>query len=434
MPPLPQAEDMAPHPAVASLPLGPSGESVSLPAGLPPMPPLPQDGAAPSEDLTGTLLAMSRSQTTRRGEGIWKRIMLGVDAFKRRTRTLKLRHEVSSLKRALESQLENLGTLALTHRPANVDISQQIAELSQLQRQLGEQEVTRDALRQGAGGGSVRKQIEGEIARLRDRQRQVLIAIGRKVAAARPDMPGAAGTYSALDRVQSSLTAAEAALAELEREIGPTGIFGILSPSAFALAVVLLFFPWVTVSCRDEMGMEREFLSQSGLQACYGGVSFSPEVEQERKRSEQPPLGKKGPSLQTPLSETSFILPEQPPPGKKGPSPAWLVILYTATIGIGLSLSVPMCMGNEQLRKWVIICSVVAFCLLAIQMIVGFPVDRELKQEIPPVALVVRYTIFLWLSLLVVLAPGLVAAGEEWWFRRRASGLPLALGSTDASL
>ena len=64
-------------------------------------------------------------------------------------------------------------------------------------------------------------------AHLRDRQRETVIAIGRKVAAARPDIPSAAGTYSALDRVQSSLTAAEAALAELERESVQPELLGV---------------------------------------------------------------------------------------------------------------------------------------------------------------------------------------------------------------
>ena len=169
---------------------------------------------------------------------------------------------MSSLWTALNSQLENLGTLAITHRPPTVDISSEVAELSQVQRELSERQVTIDSLRQGTGGRAVVKQIEGEVARLRDRQRAAVIAIGRKVAAARPDMPSAAGSYSALDRVQSSLTAAEAQLAEIEKEIGPSGLVGglsfgeagtvgnIASPSTFALALLLFFLPWITVSCR----------------------------------------------------------------------------------------------------------------------------------------------------------------------------------------
>ena len=261
MPPTPDGYPLANDPleflhsesAAASVPPRSSGGNPPLPAGMPPMPPtngspaigggldflsaasppspspamppLPQDGQIPAADATDALLATYRSQMKPRGEEIGRRIAQGADALKKRARALKLRHDVSSLWTAVNSQLENLGTLAITHRPPSVDMSSEIAELSQVQRELAQHQVTMDSLRQGAGGRSVVKQIEGEVARLRDRQREAVIAIGRKVAAARPDMPSAAGTYSALDRVQSSLTAAEAALAEIEREIGPTGLY-----------------------------------------------------------------------------------------------------------------------------------------------------------------------------------------------------------------
>ena len=186
--------------------------TASTPSPLPAMPPLPDGGQVPTADATDALLATYRSQMKPRGEEIGRRIAQGADAVKKRARAMKLRHDVSSLWTAVNSQLENLGTLAITHRPPSVDMSSEIAELSQVQRELAQHQVTMDSLRQGAGGRSVVKQIEGEVARLRDRQREAVIAIGRKVAAARPDMPGAAGTYSAIDRVQSSLTPAEAAL------------------------------------------------------------------------------------------------------------------------------------------------------------------------------------------------------------------------------
>jgi hypothetical protein len=378
-----------------------------------------------------------------RGEEIGKRIAQGADALKKRARALKLRHDVSSLWTAVNSQLENLGTLAITHRPPNVDMSSEIAELSQVQRELAQHQVTMDSLRQGAGGRSVVKQIEGEVARLRDRQREAVIAIGRKVAAARPDMPSAAGTYSALDRVQSSLTAAEAALAELEREIGPTGIVGslsfgeggtigkIASPSAFAFAVFLLFLPWLTVSCQNQNGREIKVLSQSGLQSCYAGAS-----------SDQPDVRKRPTSGKSPGA------------GIKDPSPALLIILYTVAVVAGLSLSVAVLMGNERVRKWVVACSVAAFCLLAMQMMLGFPAEswikalpRQLTEQgnsmslddkmgmavvvgaVESGAIIVRYTFSLWLSLLVALAPAIVAVGEEWLFRGGINRSPPETGS-----
>ena len=95
-----------------------------------------------------------------------------------------------------------------------------------------------------------------------------------------------------------------------------------------------------------------------------------------------------------------------------------------------------------------IICSVVAFCLLTLQMLLGS--RRKLAKGLPGQlakqknsmnlgqqmgmamfvgavesgAIIVRYTVFLWLSLLVALAPAIVAAGEEWLLRSRANRSP----------
>ena len=413
----------------------PLGGNVSLP---PAMPPLPEGNHVPTTDETDVLLARYRSQVKPRGEEIRTRIAQGADAVKKRARAMKLRYDVSSLWTAMNSQLENLGTLAITHRPPTVDMSSEVAELSQVQRELSQHQVTIDSLRQGTGGRSVVKQIEGEVARLRDRQREAVIAIGRKVAAARPDMPSAAGTYSALDRVQSSLTAAEAELAEIEKEIGPSGLVGALSfgeagtvgkiasPSAFAFALFLFFLPWLTVSCQNKNAGEIKVLSQSGLQTCYAGAS-----------SDQPDVGRKSAAGKSPGA------------GIKDPSPALLIVLYGAAVAAGLALSVAVVMGNERLRKWVVTCSVAAFCVLTMQMMLGFPVEswirglpRELSQQrnsmtlddqmgmamvlgaVESGAIIVRYTFFLWMSWLVALAPAAVVAGEEWLLRSRASRSP----------
>jgi len=405
----------------------------------PAMPPFPEGGHVSTTDETDVLIARYRSQVKPRGEEIRKRIAQGTDVVKKRAWALKLRHDVSSLWTAVNSQLESLGTLAITHRPPTVDISSEIAELSQVQRELSQHQVTIDSLRQGAGGRSVVKQIEGEITRLRDRQREAVIAIGRKVAATRPDMPDAAGTYSAIDRVQSSLTATESQLAEIEKEIGPSGLVGglsfgeagtiskIASPSAFAFALFLFFLPWLTVSCQNRNAREIKVLSQSGFQTCYSGKSLE-HPEADRKSA----AGKSSDAA-----------------GIKDPSPALLIVLYGAAVAAGIALSVAVFMGNERLRKWVVTCSVAAFCVLTMQMMLGFPVEswirglpRERSQQrnsmtlddqmgtamalaaIESGAIIVRYTFFLWMSWLVVLAPAAVVAGEEWLLRNRANRSP----------
>lgn len=403
--------------------------AVPNPSSLPLIPPS-SAGCASNPDETEIMLAGYRTQVKSRGEEEFiKRIASGADALKKRARALKLRHDVSSLWTAVNSQLENLGTLAITHRPPSVDMSSELSELSQVQRELAQRQVTADSLRQGAGGRSVVKQIEGEMARLRDRQREAIIAIGRKVAAARPDMPSAVGTYSALDRVQSALTTAEVALAELEREIGPTGFMGglsfgevgaigkIVSLSAFMLAVLLFFFPWLTLSVHgkpDSMigNMDIKILSQSGFQTSYAGVS-----------SDFPDSGPN-------------------PAGLKDPAAALLMILYALVVAGGLAMSASAMLGKDTLRKWVILCSAAAFCLLTLQVLLGFPVETWLKGlpgqlakakdsmsfnqqmgmamfvgAVESGVVIVRYTVFLWLSLLVALAPAIVAAGEELLLR-----------------
>ena len=172
-------------------------------------------------------------------------------------------------------------------------------------------------------------------------------------------------------------------------------------------------------------------MSQSGLQTCYAGAS-----------SDQPDVRKRPADGKSPGA------------GIKDPSPALLMILYAAAVVTGLSLSVAVFMGNERLRKWVITCSAAAFCLLAMQLMLGFPVEswiRELPRKLTEQgnsmtlddkmgmamvvaavesgAIIVRYTVFLWLSLLVALAPAIVAAGEEWLLRSRTSGSRPETGS-----
>ena len=223
----------------------------------------------------------------------------------------------------------------------------------------------------------------------------------------------------------------------------------IASPSAFAFALFLLFLPWLTVSCQDQNGSEHKVFSQSGLQTCYAGASSDqPDV----RNGKSPGEGGLGPGTRPP--EPDVRNGKSPGDGIKDLSPALLMILYAAAVVTGLSLSVAVLIGNERLRRWVVACSVAAFCLLAMQMMLGFPAEswiRERSRQLTEqerhltelvgntmtrsdkmglayavaagesCAIIVRYTIFPWLSLLVALAPAIVAAGEEWLFRSRAS-------------
>ena len=409
------------------------------------VPPLPGAGVP---DGTESLLANYQNQVQPLGGGDMRsRFAAGADGVKKRARAIKLKREVNSLTEAMNSQLESLGTLAMTHKPPTVDMSGEIAELMQVQQQLVQQQGALDSLRMGTGARSVVKQLEGEIAGLRNRQRELVINIGRKVVATRPDMPGTAGVYGALDRIQSSLSVAQTELSTLERQIGPIrmgdlGGGGLISkiacPSGFALALLLFFLPWLTISCQQG-GMKIKVMSQSGLQSCYAGMS----------EMEQPSMG--GSTKTENKSDNN----------SNNLSPAWLIILYVISIVGGLALSVLVILKGPQLQKWVAVCSIVAFCLLTVQMIWGFPVENKIKnlpqelkkqQElekkrmkerassrshgnnymmgfedsmgmdnmdmkmmagaVASKAVVVNYTFSFWLSWLLVLVPG-IAIGVE---------------------
>ena len=71
------------------------------------------------------------------------------------------------------------------------------------------------------GSGAVVKELNKEAAQLHIRQKAAMVAIGRKALGVRPDMPGAAGCYAALDRLHSSLAARQGELKAIEDEIGP---------------------------------------------------------------------------------------------------------------------------------------------------------------------------------------------------------------------
>jgi hypothetical protein len=111
----------------AAMPLSPMGDGpdtgsdpadfVTAASSSPPpaIPPLSEsDSVSNPSDETDDLVARYRSQMKATGEVIKQRIAWGADAVKKRARALKLKHDVSSLRTALNSQLENLGVLTIT--------------------------------------------------------------------------------------------------------------------------------------------------------------------------------------------------------------------------------------------------------------------------------------------------------------------------------
>ena len=184
----------------------------------PPVPPTSERSGQPSPE---EILAGYQRTSKPAGPGVKQRLKLGVDSVKKRARAVKLRHDTKNLQTAIDGQQESLGALTLQHRPSEVDISPETAELSQIQEDLAQKQATRQTLRETKGSGSAVKELDREMAKLRDRQRELMIAIGRKAEAAKADMPGAAGHYSGIEQLRSSLAARETEVKSLEEQIGP---------------------------------------------------------------------------------------------------------------------------------------------------------------------------------------------------------------------
>lgn len=66
-----------------------------------------------------------------------------------------------------------------------------------------------------------------------------MIAIGAKVDPSRPVMPGAAGSYSAIDSLRASLRAKEAELATLEAQLGPLWEGGVPSIRSYQRPLII---------------------------------------------------------------------------------------------------------------------------------------------------------------------------------------------------
>ena len=92
-------------------------------------------------------------------------------------------------------------------------------------------------------------------------------------------------------------------------------------------------------------------------------------------------------------------------------------------------------LGKDRLRRGVLVCSAVAFALLTLQLLVGFPLEHgqpgaKTDNDMGMIAEMVargdakiKYTFSLWLSWAVVLVPGVVVAVEDVLLQNKASRL-----------
>ena len=250
------AEDVAPPP-LATAPGGPAPvtpPSVWPAAGMPaetPLPAAPPVHAKAGPKTADELLAGYRSVAKPVGPSLMERLKGGFVSLRKRGRVACLKYRLKGLESASEGQLENLGTLTLTHRPAEIDLTAEIAEMSTIQDFLTKQQATVDSLRQTKGSSSVTRDLQRQMAQQRDRQRQIMIGIGKKAAANRPEMPGAVGGYSALDHLTASIQANRNELEALETELGPIfegkdfSLQSVIRPALIAggtAAVLVVFY------------------------------------------------------------------------------------------------------------------------------------------------------------------------------------------------
>jgi hypothetical protein len=192
-----------------------SPAATRIPPGMPPMPgthPPSQPSAGPLAFLSeggnrepADLLAGYQA-THRRSASPLADI---AEAVKRPIRVARLRHQVSGLQQALDAAWEKLGMLAIGHRPFHSHLRAELPELSALQQQAGAKQSMADSLRQTKGSNAMLREVEAELAELRDRQRRLMIAIGQKAEAGTPGIPDGPAHYAAVKRLRSTLESAE---------------------------------------------------------------------------------------------------------------------------------------------------------------------------------------------------------------------------------
>jgi hypothetical protein len=134
-------------------------------------------------------------------------------------RLLKLKNEVKNLKTALDAKYEMLGALALQHRPSDVDVTEEIMELSAVQDELAQRRTTLESLCDTRGTGPARKELTKEIAKAEARQRELIITIGRKTLDARPQLAEAEAHFAAVDQIRTSLFGKEDQVVALQSQL-----------------------------------------------------------------------------------------------------------------------------------------------------------------------------------------------------------------------
>ena len=128
-------------------------------------------------------------------------------------------------------------------------------------------------------------------------------------------------------------------------------------------ALLLFFLPWTNLSCND-----RVLIRQSGFQSCYGGATPTAYLQGMMERNGDPAKRKGGPDS-LPLSPLS-----------------WMFALCLATgivsgLGCMIALATRLRIVAIALEHVALLAGSACFLLLVVQMVFGFPLERQLHQE-----------------------------------------------------
>ncbi|MDB4265349.1 hypothetical protein N9891_01225 [bacterium] len=124
---------------------------------------------------------------------------------------------------------------------------------------------------------------------------------------------------------------------------------------SFAGALFLFFVPWLDFQCSG-----KTMITQSGFQAVYGGGSVDPQFESASKKDSEK---------------------EKKDGKKKGPGMAYLLGVAFVAIVAGLIVSLFMFRKSAAKSKIASALAALALILIALQMMLGFPMEQEITKS-----------------------------------------------------
>lgn len=208
----------------------------------------------------------------------------------------------------------------------------------------------------------------------------------------------------------------------------------IVRYSTLLLALLLFPLPWVEVSCSPPGGGGGLAVTQSGLQAAYGGRSLAPFAEKYTAEVGREMAKAGAPRQQRGEADKGNVVEKRLPP-------APLMLLFPLIVASGLGISFTRLPAAGRVAGTA---AALALALMLVQAAIGFPVPNQLAEEMArqavasathdganagaaavaaPLMLTVRLTGWFWLAA-VSLAAGAATPLVEWAVRRHESACP----------